>query len=190
MLRIVVLLNDNYSKDTEAGDISNDCIAEFIDEYEFECFVDLYLDIENTQVKNAKWENRKDFKLNKIISFVYSTIMDFAHNIFEIIKQFSLKFFSNVRDLIYGGYVIHHSHVTGEVIGYTHDLCNEKINENHNLISVFVHNLFSFNFFFVLKCIRLCVWRTKQLNIGGTNLTNVQCASIGNQVKFINTMKH
>ena len=93
MLRIVVLLNDNYSKDTEAGDISNDCIAEFIDEYEFECFVDLYLDIENTQVKNAKWENRKDFKLNKIISFVYSTIMDFAHNIFEIIKQFSLKIF-------------------------------------------------------------------------------------------------
>ena len=93
MLRIVVLLNDNYSKDTEAGDISNGCIAEFIDEYEFECFVDLYLDIENTQVKNAKWENRKDFKLNKIISFVYSTIMDFAHNIFEIIKQFSLKIF-------------------------------------------------------------------------------------------------
>ena len=61
MRRIVVLLNDNYSKDTEAGDISNDCIAEFIDEYEFECFVDLYLDIENTQVKNAKWENRKCF---------------------------------------------------------------------------------------------------------------------------------
>ena len=61
MLRIVVLLNDNYSKDTEAGDISNDCIAEFTDEYEFESFVDLYLDIENTQVKNAKWENRKYF---------------------------------------------------------------------------------------------------------------------------------
>ena len=61
MLRIVVLLNDNYSKDTEAGDISNDCIAEFTDEYELESFVDLYLDIENTQVKNAKWENRKYF---------------------------------------------------------------------------------------------------------------------------------
>ena len=31
MLRIVVLLNNNYSKDTEVGDISDDCIAEFID---------------------------------------------------------------------------------------------------------------------------------------------------------------
>ena len=48
MLRIVVLLNDNYSKDTEVGDISDDCIAEFVDKYEFESFEDLYLDIENT----------------------------------------------------------------------------------------------------------------------------------------------
>ena len=47
-LRIVVLLNDNYSKDTDVGNISDDCIAEFLDEYEFETFEDLYLDIENT----------------------------------------------------------------------------------------------------------------------------------------------
>ena len=34
------------------------------------------------------------------------------------------------------------------------------------------------------------VWRTKQLNIGGTNLTNVQYANIGNQVKSIDTMEY
>ena len=80
MLRIVVLLNDNYSKDTEMGDISDDYIAEFIDEYEFESFEDVYLNIENTKCKNVKWENRKDFRLSKIITFVYSTIMDFPDN--------------------------------------------------------------------------------------------------------------
>ena len=80
ILRIVVQLNNNYSKDTKVSDISDD----FIDEYEFESFEDLYLDIENTQVKNAKWENRKDFRLNKIITFAYSTIMDFLDNRFEI----------------------------------------------------------------------------------------------------------
>ena len=80
MLRIVVLLNDNYSKDTEMGDISDDYIAEFIDEYEFESFEDVYLNIENTKCKNVKWENRKDFRLDKIITFVYSTIMDFPDN--------------------------------------------------------------------------------------------------------------
>ena len=109
--------------------------------------------------------------------------MDFPDNEFEIKTVVT-------KDLIYGGYVIPHSHVTGEVIGYTHDFCNKKIRENHNLILVFAHNLFSFNFFFVLKGTRLCVWRTKQLNIGGTNLTNVQYAYIGNQVKFFDTMKY
>ena len=34
------------------------------------------------------------------------------------------------------------------------------------------------------------VWRTKQSNIGRMNLTNVQYANIGNQVKFIDTMKY
>ena len=53
-----------------------------------------------------------------------------------------------------------------------------------------MHNLFSYNFSFVLKGIRLCFWRTKQLNIGGTNLTNVQYANIGNQIEFIDTMKY
>ena len=158
MLRIVVLLNDNYSKDTKVGHISDDCIAEFIDECEFESLEDLYLDIGNTQVKNAKLENRIDFRLNKIITFVSLTIMDFPDNRFEIKTVVIKDFFSNVRDLIYGSYVIHHSHLTGEVIGYAQYFCN---------------NLFSFDFFFVLKGVRLCVWRTRQLNIGGANLTNV-----------------
>ena len=180
MLRIVVLLNDNYSKDTDVGDISDDYIDKFLDEYEFDSFEDLYLDIENTQIKNARWENRKDFKLNKIITFVYSTIMDFPDNKFEIKTVVTKDFFNNVRDLICEGYVMYHSRVTGEVTGYAHDFCNKKIRENHNLIPVFAHNLFSFDFFFVVIGIRSCVWRTKQLNIGGTNQANVQYANIGN----------
>ena len=51
-------------------------------------------------------------------------------------------------------------------------------------------NLSSFDFSFVVKGIRLCVWHTKQLNIGGNNLTNVQYSSIGSQVKFIDTIKY
>ena len=75
--------------------------------------------------------------------------------------------------------------MTGEIVGYLHDLCNKKIRENNNFIPVFAHNLFSFDFFFVEKGVRLCVWRTKQSNVGGTNLTNLQDANIGNQVNFI-----
>ena len=113
--------------------------------------------------------------------------MDFPQNKFEIKTK---EFFNNVRDLIYRGYIIHHLHVTGEIIGYAHDFCNKKITENNNLNPVFAHNLFSFDFFFFVKGIRFCVWRKKQLKISGTNLTNVQYANIGNQVKFIDTMKY
>ena len=51
-----------------------------------------------------------------------------------------------------------------------------------------MQNLFSFDFFFVVKGRRLCVWRTEQLNIGGINLINAQYANICDQVKFIDTM--
>ena len=87
--------------------------------------------------------------------------MDFPNNRFEIKTAVTKDFFSNVRDLIYGGYVIRHSHVTGEVIRCAHDFCNKKIKENYPLIPVFAHNLCSFDCFFVLRGIGLCVWRTK-----------------------------
>ena len=99
MLRIVVLLNTNYSKETDVEDISDFCIIEFINEYEFENFENLFLEIKNTQVKNAKWEDRKDFKLNKIITLVYSSIMEFPQKKIEIKTVVTKEFFNNVRDL-------------------------------------------------------------------------------------------
>ena len=43
--------------------------------------------------------------------------------------------------------------------------------------------------FFFIKGTGLLVWETKDINIGGTGLTNITCTSIGN-TKFINTMKY
>ena len=93
--------------------------------------------------------------------------MDIPDNKFDI-KTVTKDFLNNVRDLIYGGYIIDHSHVTGEVTGYARKFCNEKIRENHNLILVFAHNLFSFDFLFVVKGMTLCLenkttenWRHK-----------------------------
>ena len=42
---------------------------------------------------------------------------------------------------------------------------------------------------FFFKGIRLSVWETKDINMGGTNQTNINYSIIGN-VKFIDTMKH
>ena len=44
--------------------------------------------------------------------------------------------------------------------------------------------------FFLIKGIRLSVFETKGINIGGSGLTSINFANIGLQVKFIDTMKY
>ena len=65
-----------------------------------------------------------------------------------------------------------------------------KVRENQNQFSCIAHNFFGFDLFFLFKGIQLSVWRTKDLNIGGSRLTNINFANLGSQVKFIDTMKY
>ena len=58
------------------------------------------------------------------------------------------------------------------------------------MISAIAHNRFGFDFFFFLKGIRLSVWKTTNLSIGGSNLTQINYANISDQVTFIDTLKH
>ena len=89
--------------------------------------------------------------MNEVIIFVFCNFMDFSNNKFKIKSVGTKNFFKCVRNLLYGSHVIHHSHVTGEIKGYEHNFCNKMLRNSQNLIPVFVHNLFSFDFFFVLK---------------------------------------
>ena len=99
----------------------------------------------------------------------------------------SKKFLSNMIAFTNNQRVIHHSHVTGKIIGYAHDFCNEKVKENYFTIPVFAHNQFRFDVFFFLKGIKPSVWETKQISIGGKNATSINFAIIKNQVQFIDT---
>ena len=58
-LQILALLNGNYSKDSDIEDTSDDCVAEFVNEINFDSFAELYLKVENTEIKNMRWEDRK-----------------------------------------------------------------------------------------------------------------------------------
>lgn len=42
----------------------------------------------------------------------------------------------------------------------------------------------------MLEGIRISCWETKKINIDGTNLTNINFAYIGSQVKTIDTIKY
>ena len=55
--------------------------------------------------------------------------------------------------------------------------------------SCLLHNFFGFDFYFLLKGIRISCWEIKDIKVGRTNLTNINFASIGSQEKFIDTMK-
>ena len=44
-------------------------------------------------------------------------------------------------------YVIHHSHVTREIIGFAYYFCNEKVTESNFKMPVATHNCFKFDFF-------------------------------------------
>ena len=116
--------------------------------------------------------------------------MDFPHGRFDYETLTTLNFFESLHRIINVKTYLHHSHVTGKIIGYAHDFCNMKIRENQNQFSCIAHSFFGFDMFVLIKGIRLSVWATKDVNIGGTGLTNIDFASITNQVKFIDAMKY
>ena len=51
---------------------------------------------------------------------------------------------------------------------------------------------FGFDIYFMVKrhSIRLSFWITEDLNIRGSYLTNVNFANLGNQIKYIDTLKY
>ena len=115
--------------------------------------------------------------------------MKFPQNKFEFETVASKDLFENVHKIINVKVHLHHSHVKVEVIGYAHNFCNLKVRENKDVISCIAHNFFGFDLYFFLKVIRLSAWKTKDINIGETGLTNITFASIG-QLKLIDTMKY
>ena len=74
---------------------------------------------------------------------------------------------------------MHHSQVTGKSQGYAHDFCNMQVRENSQMqLSFIAHNFFGFDMFFLLKGIRISVWQTQDLNIGGSGYrTSILLAS-------------
>ena len=41
-----------------------------------------------------------------------------------------------------------------------------------------------------MKGVRLCIWRTKNFNIGGKSINDINYANISDQIKFIDTIKY
>ena len=164
---------------------------EFLLENCEECndFTNLKDKISETEVKSKQKSVIPKFNL-KLYAFFNQKIMCFPRTDFERETVATNNLFESVHKLLNVKIHLHHSHVTGEIIGYTHDfLGNWVVRQNKDVVSCIAHNFFKFDFYFLLKNIRLSVWRTKDINIGGKNLTDINFATIDN-FKFIDTMKY
>ena len=109
----------------------------------------------------------------------------FLHQILCTILLHRPIFFRNVHHLIKVKAHIHHSHITGKIVGCSHDFCNWTVGKNISAIEMITHNLFGLDMFFFIKGCRATAWGTKDLNIGGPNLTHFNCRNIGSKVNLL-----
>ena len=118
-------------------------------------------------------------------AFFYDCLIDFPTCKFNELKTITTKgMFEKFCRVINSKVHLHHSHVTGEIIGHTHDFCNWKVRENKNEVPLIGHNFLGFDIFYMVKGYISCCWGTKDFSKGGTNLTNVNYANIPNQIKI------
>ena len=54
------------------------------------------------------------------------------------------NFIENVRETPNNTIQLHHFHGAGEIIGYSHSYCNQKVRENYFKVLVVAHNLSRF----------------------------------------------
>ena len=78
----------------------------------------------------------------------------------------------------------------GKIFGYAHDFGNTTLVEKSTLeIHFDAHNFFGFDLFYYMKAYIASVWYSKELNIGGTNLTQANYGNISGEIRLIDSLK-
>ena len=185
---LLTLLNSNrrdnfINKETE----------EFVEEeFAIETLQEIKSTINKTQIKNALTQSRGVvYKFNlKVYAFVYDKIVFLPQSKIEYDTITTNKFFIHVHRLIKGKFHLHHSHMTGEILGYLHDFCNTAVIEKTRPeIPFAAHHFFGFDIFYFLKPYIATARYSKKLNNGGTNLAHVNYGIINDEIKLIDSLK-
>ena len=133
-----------------------------------------------TVIKNAvknSHGNAPKFNL-KIYEFIYDILVDFLPPdiIYDTIT--TNKFFVNVHRMIKVKVHLNNSHVTREILGYTHNFCNLRVRENKIEIPMIAHTLFGFGLYYFIKGYVVSAWCSKEIKIGDSNLTHIHFSKI------------
>ena len=191
-LQVVVYLQNSINSIKDFSECFYDELAEFCNEFCDDCtnFIEIKEKISDVEVKRKQATKIPKFTL-QLYAFVYQRIMRFPKTNFEIKTVTTVNFFEFVHKIINVKINLHHSHITGKIIGYVHDFCNQQVRENNDVIPCIAQNFFNFDMIFLLKSVRLSVWRTRDIHQHSfiKNLTDLNYASI-DKFKFIDTMKY
>ena len=148
---------------------------------------------QKTEIKNALLQSRGEvYKFNlKVYVFVYDKIIFLPHSDIDYDTPTTDNFFIHVNRLIKDKVHLHDSHITGKILGYSHDFCNTSVIEKTRSDTPFVaHKYFGFDIFYYLKAYIASTSCSKKLNIGGTNFTHVNYGIIDNEIKLIDSLKY
>ena len=161
---------NNYNRNDEI----NVETSEFIEEsFANDTIDELKNRVMQTEIKNAlKTSFGRVPKFNlKIYAFVYDWLIYFPKSDIQHESFTTGSFSVNAHHLIKMKVHLHHSHIMGKIIGYAHDFCNARVRENNMKIPVIAHNLFGFDLYYFIKGYIASAWYSKELKIGGNNLT-------------------
>ena len=175
---------------TRLGDISTvvrDFLATNFDDCDLEYIKN---EIMQTDIKNVLklcGKSIPKFRL-KIYAYLYDELFCFPPDTnYDTVTN--KKIFNHVHNQITQKLHLHHSHITGEIIGYAHDFCNRKVVElEKQEILCIAHNLFGFDFWFFMKGFSTTSWCSKELSSGGTNLSNLNFGNLRREIKFIDSL--
>ena len=185
---LLALLN-NFNR----NDFINSAVEKFVEGiFAGDSITEIKNTIAQTEIKNALSSTfGKVPKFNlKIYAYVYDELIYFPNTDISYETFTTNKFFINVHRLINVKFHLHHSHITGKILGYAHDFFNTiVIGKTTPEIPFIAHNLFGFDLYYLIKGYIVSAWRSKSLNIGGTNLTQINFGNIAGEIKLIDTLK-
>ena len=140
---------------------------------------------------NAKTDKKDELTKKQVLGYLYIKSQHFLKNDnINLNVPYSNNFLSNLAGIASNKPVVHHSHVSGKILGFVHDFCNQRVRENYYTIPVIAHNQFRFDFFFFLQGFTTTVWQTTDIKIGAKIASNINFAVIGNQIQFIDAIKY
>ena len=129
-----VNFDDSDDNDHELKDFLQNKCADQYDNLD-----ELQVAIEGTEIKSIV-ENTSckipRFNL-KVHAFVYDKLVEFPESHITYNTVTTNNFLRNVYHMIKVKMHLHHSHVTGEILGYVHDFCNWRVTENITICSVY-----------------------------------------------------